>query len=197
VIVEVHPPGGQPVIDLELSVDVAADKLAGFVAEALRWDSAETDVESGYEIRIVSLGRVLRPEETLSEAGVWEGAELQFEPRKFRPSAQSPACLESESGKRYVLIPPEVTIGRRSSGARSVGGAERFLDLADEPRGQTVSRTHARLVFADGWTLRPQARTTNPTLLNGTLVEPEKTYKLTEGDDLQVGEVRLRYGIQA
>lgn len=100
-----------------------------------------------------------------------------------------PGRLEIQSGTghgreiRFVRVPgtqPEITFGR------SEGPPYRHVQL-DSP---TVSRQHARLCFQEGrWLVRNES-STNPTLLNGALVDgTEETSVLQDGDRIEMGEV--------
>ncbi len=61
-------------MDLELPADMAVARLVEMLARALeREDSIR---ERPYEVEAHPPGRLLRPEETLGEAGVWDGAWL-------------------------------------------------------------------------------------------------------------------------
>ena len=96
---------------------------------------------------------------------------------------------QGEAGEeiRFVRVPghqPELTFGR------SDGPQYRHIQL----RSPTVSRTHARMRFADGrWTLRNESGT-NPTLLNGTPLDSGvEAPTLADGDRIEMGEVVFRF----
>ncbi len=69
--------------DLDLPVQVAASKLVELIAGGMEWGPKVVY----YEIWVNLLGRVLRHNETLAEAGVWDGAYLVLQPEGYRPSA--------------------------------------------------------------------------------------------------------------
>ncbi len=88
---------------------------------------------------------------------------------------------------RFVRVPggkPEVTLGRVE------GPPHRHVQL----NSQTVSRTHARLSFAEGiWTLRNES-STNPTIHNGrSLGSNLEEVPLHDGDQIEIGEVTLAF----
>jgi hypothetical protein len=55
--------------DLEVPSDITVRALLQELSFALGW-------EDGYSLEAHPLGRLLRPEETLAQAGVWDGARL-------------------------------------------------------------------------------------------------------------------------
>lgn len=63
--------------DLELPATVPAAILAGMVNNVMGWDSGES---VDYEIEAHPGGRFLKPDESLEEAGVWDGGWLIFYP---------------------------------------------------------------------------------------------------------------------
>ena len=66
--------------DLELPADMLLDQLVAFVAQALRWPLNPGDPLGGYTLEARPPGRTLRPDETLADARVWDGAWLVFHP---------------------------------------------------------------------------------------------------------------------
>jgi hypothetical protein len=64
--------------DFEVSTESTVEELVDAIAGWLGWDGA-------YAVFADPPGRVLRPGETLDEAGVWDGAALTFQ----RPSVES------------------------------------------------------------------------------------------------------------
>lgn len=64
--------------DLELPVDVPVKELANMIAYALHWDSNVTGRVSIYHIHADPPGRLLEPDETLEDAGVWDGSIITF-----------------------------------------------------------------------------------------------------------------------
>jgi pSer/pThr/pTyr-binding forkhead associated (FHA) protein len=78
---------------------------------------------------------------------------------------------------------PEVTIGR------SAGSDHRHVQL----RSLTVSRAHARLRFeGERWRIL-NLSDTNPTLVNGEVLEPRERRQLAHGDRIELGAVALRF----
>ena len=108
---------------------------------------------------------------------------LQFLPGRLEISSG----LDTGREIRFVRVPgpngTEVTFGR------NVGPLYRHIQLRD----QTVSREHARLVFADGnWTLT-NLSTTNPVAHNGRILRLAEEQPLGDGDRLEMGEVVFNF----
>jgi uncharacterized ubiquitin-like protein YukD len=55
--------------DVEINSDTTASKILTMLCEAYYLGS-----EKNYNIFVANLGRLLQPNETLEEAGVWDGA---------------------------------------------------------------------------------------------------------------------------
>lgn len=100
-----------------------------------------------------------------------------------------PGWLERKAGEapsdeiRFVRVPgapPEVTFGRQP------GPEFRHVQL----RSPAVSRLHARLILVEeGWTIRNESGT-NPTLLNGKVLDSASgDILLVEGDRIEMGDV--------
>lgn len=78
---------------------------------------------------------------------------------------------------------PEITLGRAS------GTDHRHVQL----HSLTVSRAHARLRFeGERWRILNLSET-NPTLVNGEVLEPRERRQLAHGDRIELGEVALRF----
>ncbi len=104
-----------------------------------------------------------------------------------------PGWLERKAGEapsdeiRFVRVPgapPEVTFGRQP------GPEFRHVQL----RSPAVSRLHARLILVEeGWTIRNESGT-NPTLLNGKVLDSASGDSLlVEGDRIEMGDVVFVY----
>ena len=104
-----------------------------------------------------------------------------------------PGRLEIGAGRdvgreiRFVQVPGPH--GTEVSFGRSEGELYRHIQLRD----QTVSRSHARMRFADGnWTLT-NLSLTNPIVHNGTVVSDDHAHVLTDGDRIEMGEVLFTF----
>ncbi len=104
-----------------------------------------------------------------------------------------PGRLEIASGQdtgreiRFVRVPgpngTEVTFGR------SEGELYRHIQLHD----QTVSRSHARLRFAEGhWSLCNLSQT-NPVVLDGTVLPADEEQLLHDGARIEMGQVLFTF----
>ena len=66
--------------DLEVPAEVKVGQLCELIAKALQWENDSDGQSVGYEIRAEPLGRRLHSDESLADAGVWDGAWLIFQP---------------------------------------------------------------------------------------------------------------------
>ena len=92
-------------LDLEVPSDVESKQLADMIAHALRWKEHSEGQQAEYEIKAEPPGRVLAPEETLAEAGVWDGAHLsiQFEGSDANAvTTEEPSRCEQPDGDGIV-----------------------------------------------------------------------------------------------
>jgi hypothetical protein len=89
VIVTVKLQGETGVRDLEVPAEVEAGRLAEMIAQALRWESDRAGQPIQYEIMAEPPGRVLDSQESLAEAGAWDGAWLVFQPLGGAPPVPS------------------------------------------------------------------------------------------------------------
>lgn len=132
VIVTVKREGEARVRDLEVPAEVESRRLAQFIAEALGWHSDPAGQPLEYRIEAHPLGRLLRPEESLADAGVWDGSWLVLQ-----GAGHIKLESNSESGPRHEA--PVVTGWRKLSvdlpGASSPAGPSR-----EEPAGQPQRR---------------------------------------------------------
>jgi hypothetical protein len=80
VIVTVQRENDAQAPDLDVPAEVESATLAKLIAEALRWDSSGAGGQADYYIEALPLGRTLQPDESLSGAGIWDGALLMFHP---------------------------------------------------------------------------------------------------------------------
>jgi len=92
VIVTVKRQNKARVRDLEVPAEVEAERLSKMIAQALRWESDPAGQPVEYEIRAEPPGRVLASQESLAEAGAWDGAWLVFRPLGQEPPPPKPAA---------------------------------------------------------------------------------------------------------
>lgn len=106
-------------------------------------------------------------------------------------TAAGPPVLVHESGMEFPLGDADnMTIGRvdRASGKRPP------IDLTEIDTDRMLSRRHASIVRRDGdYFFREEAGTRNGTYLNGIKLNPGEDKKLTNGDQVRVAAVELRF----
>jgi len=186
VIVEVRITG-QAGRDLEVPAELPVAKLASMIAMALGLYNESEALSYSYRLEVPLLDRVLLENESLVQAGVWDGAIVMLH-------RVSSAALVSESGRKYLLLRTLVPVGRKSALKNGEEVAQWLVDLGDEPMGDTVHREHVVLATRGTmWTLRRVPGTANVTLINGRVVDTDRVYPLVEGDQIQLGGVKLRF----
>lgn len=137
VIVTVKRHNETRVRDMELPTDVDASELAEMIVSVLRWDSGPGGQPQplDYVIEAHPLGRVLQPDESLGEAGVWDGAWLVLHPNtagianmasmasgpSFQPGGLAYAPTPSQYGSQTPAPTPTDDSARPMSGWRSLG----------------------------------------------------------------------------
>jgi len=85
VMVNVRRAGDPSGRDLEVPAEVESIRLAEMIAHAMAWQSDEAGEPLCYRIRADSLKRVLGPDESLLDAGVWDGSGLVLLSEKGAP----------------------------------------------------------------------------------------------------------------
>ncbi len=192
IIIRVRREGEAQVFDAEVPAEVPAEQLSDMLARAFNWERTKTGQLTGYTLVKGGTDQVLRSQETLADVGLWEGAEILLRPKAGVPEkVRHPAVLES-STRRYLLIFPKMQVGRSAAGDEDAAAQLDLIDLRDEQEGKTVSRNHALVIYANGdWSIVPSGNTQNTTTVNDRDVEPARPYQLLDGDQVQLGGVRL------
>lgn len=173
---------------MEVPAEVPAAELSILLIEALQL--AQLSGASRYILKADPPGRLLSDEESLAQAGAWDGALLVLQPQSVEHYL--PAYFVAASGRKYQIPGAEVQIGRL------VGDFHhRWIDLSQEPAGSAVSRHHARLVFKENqWQLIVSDQAKNRTLLNDKQLQPHRSYPLKHGDKTQFGPVKLEFCLE-
>lgn len=199
-IINIRHRGDKHSWDLEVPAEIPAAQLALSIAIALGWTESTNDVQ--YRIKIEPGNRFLQADESLADAGVWDGSTIVLHPMP-RPlhtatgEASAVAYLQSGTGQKYQIPFHHVTVGRRSAEAESPEDFEDLIDLTSESGAKTVSHNHASIQFSNGtWTLKHSAEALNPTWLNDQVVSPNEVAQLRDGDWLEFGDVRLQFHVQ-
>lgn len=176
--------------DLEIPAETPWAELMPLLIKALKW---QEDVD--YEVFADPPGRKLKPNESLVDAGAWDGATLVVHPLARRglpeqPSRHTATMLVSEAEQAYQ-IPARAILGRASQGQPS---GEVTIDLTRERDGKTVSRRHALIELKnDTWSITPLHGSTNRTLLNEVEIEPNQPHSLVHNDVVVLGDLALRF----
>lgn len=98
---------------------------------------------------------------------------------QLRPPAELVVSRGPESGARYAVTHPGISIGR-----------ERGADIVlDDP---SVSRTHAELAVRDGGFVISDSGSLNGTYINR---KPVDVSELADGDEVWIGKIRFVFQI--
>ena len=187
VIVQIQLAGDSVWHDLEVPAEVPVKQLGLQIAESMAWGSGR----ASFELTLHPSRRVLGPTESLAEAGIWDGSAIVLRPGAVAddPLAEDEPCLEASSGRAFRLGSPETIIGRGPTSADMP-----YIDLGGEPGGNTVSHDHARLTLqGDSWVIKISPQAKNSSFLDGALLQPSKSYLMTQGARLQLGNVTLTF----
>ncbi|OQA17248.1 MAG: FHA domain protein [Chloroflexi bacterium ADurb.Bin360] len=195
VIVQVKHQRSNAETDVEVPAEIPLEQLAGLLSRALGWNDCGPDESVTYVIRQTDGSAPLSSQTTLAELKLWDGASLLFEPvvqqNPTKTGRVQPATLISESGRRYSL---SASIHRLGRSALAGGDDAALIDLKAEPLARTVSRHHADLRYQQlGWFIYCLPDAQNQTFCNDELLQPSQFYRLSDGDWLQLGGVRLRF----
>jgi pSer/pThr/pTyr-binding forkhead associated (FHA) protein len=198
IVVNVRHVAEDQALDLELPAEIPVGQLIHLLLRAFAKGSPPANSPPYFQLRLDSEKQPLPLDESLAERNVWDGAYLALEPAPAaRPQATGarPAVLVSETGRSYPLSGETALLGRSTTQGNT--GAENMIDLRGEVRGETVSRRHADIVFTNGaWFITPFKTSRNATIVNDTPVPQEQRRRLSNGDILLLGDVRLTFRIE-
>lgn len=173
-------------IDLELPLSVPIFVLAPILIDKLHWSDMSTSGKEMFAGRIVNSGVVVRPNETLGQAGVVAGDILEL------TVTQRLATPESLPGHGRGSYLQSVTTGQifPCRGRTMFIGRlpHQPINLTALPGSEAVSRNHANLIRrADGYWLKDED-STNGTLVEGIMLKPKEQVRLRSGSQVQFGE---------
>jgi len=119
--------------DLEVPTDVDAGRLAQMIAQALHWESDAAGQPIEYEIMADPPGRVLAPEESLADAGAWDGSWLVFQRVGYAapPIPQGPRIVDSSESQTigdWLGIPQPSESGLETPPKETTGYVWKQLD---------------------------------------------------------------------
>jgi hypothetical protein len=187
--------------DLDLPADVPIRSLAPWLARAIEHtDLAKQGEDVKYILKLEGSKEPLDPDGVLGTAGVVHGDVLQLLIRRLPKELTLTEAgrlfagpgLVSAQGRVFPFRPLNALVGRVD---RSSGVAESLLavDLTDLDTGgsPSVSRRHAQILFRAGQYLVHDLKSVNGTRVNGRAVKPDDRVELSDGDQIQFGDVKL------
>jgi len=192
VIVNVRRPGERFGRDLEVPAEVDAEQLAEMIARALGWEGPIAERPIRHIIIVEPAGRVLQAQESLSDAGLWDGSYLLLQ-QEAGSTLHAPclATITTQSGRVIRITKTKIRVGRNARGVIN------DIDLGPEMGSQTVHRRHLRLEYRNGqWYLQVESGATNPTSVHGQRVQPGQEVPLHDGDEIRVARVNVTFHVQ-
>jgi serine/threonine protein kinase len=115
-------------------------------------------------------------------------------PEQTSPNPQIvPRFTSVASGQAFMILKSDLIIGR-SDPQKAIFPD---IDLAPLDSQHTVSRRHARLSMREGRYFIEDLNAFNKTRLNGVALSPNVERELQEGDIIRLGNVELRFEVQA
>ena len=198
-IITLRTPLLQKDTDLELPGDVEIQHLLPELVRALQLPTSGGADQ--YQLIRHKRRRALRKKETLLKAGVATGDILSLTSTSQMSGGSSgsqgrgygtSALLRSQSGLVIALDnygKTELSVGRYD--ART--GKSPDIDLSEEPDGNTVSRSHAKLRRqGQQWVLVPVSNK-SPTYVGNILLRPQQPQPLKPGDVITLGNLQLTF----
>lgn len=176
-------------LDLELPVAVPLFMLGPILAEELSKNdpsqSISLEEHSAITVRVVNSKTIVRPAETLAQAGVVDGdiLELTATHQTSSPAPQFPeekgTYLQCrETGQIFLCQNRPMLIGRLP---------HHPISLDALPHNEAVSRTHANLLRRnDGYWLKDE-RSTNGTIVDGYMLKSGESVRLRPNSLIQFG----------
>ena len=180
--------------DLELPLSVSLFTLVPMTLKALAWEQDVTEENlSDFVVRVRDSGMMIRPNETLAQAGVVDGDIIEL--TAVQPQAIHFADKPMTSTGVYVSGKPylqSVATGERFPCRGNVTQVGRSPDctinLTNLPDNDVVSRRHANILRQDDeYWLRDEG-STNGTLVDGYSLDANESVRLRDGCQIQFGE---------
>lgn len=176
--------------DLELPVSVPLFVLAPILMERLVWREGKPVDGTHFVGRVQGSGVVIRPFETLAQAGVADGEVLELRTMEGNISSgdlntpqtnlAGKVYLQStDTGEVFVCRGKTTLIGRTP---------ECTINLSQMPHNDVVSRRHANIIRRESGYWISDERSTNGTIVDGLTLDEGDNVKIRNGSQLQFGK---------
>lgn len=173
--------------DLALPANVPVAQLLPILVQELQLSDLISVAEADLAGRVTSTGQIIRPEQTLSAAGVVDGdvIEIITKPKRVPFPEQKRSQVTEEV---YFYSPTtKTTIPFRGRAALIGRGRLAVINLAALPNSDVVSHRHAHLVHnRTGYWIRDE-HSLNGTIIDGQMLEAGERYQLQNGSQVQFG----------
>ncbi|MCL4264233.1 MAG: FHA domain-containing protein [Anaerolineae bacterium] len=180
--------------DLEAPLSVPLFMLAPIVLETMRWADQDLRQENARFVgRLQGSGMIIRPNETLAQAGVVDGdivelTAVQSNSIDFDRTMNiapltgflAQAYLKSVANGEVFLCRGKSTLVGRSP--------ECAINLSRLPGNDVVSRRHANIVRRDDGYWLTDENSANGTIVDGFVLNPKETVRLRDRCQIQFGE---------
>ncbi|KAA3659015.1 MAG: FHA domain-containing protein [Chloroflexi bacterium] len=174
-------------IDLELPITVPLYMLGPILAEKLTEKEIVSSLKehASVTVYVVNSKTVVRPNETLAQAGVVNGDVLELTAAQQNPLPNPGHAREKgtylqcrETGRIFACRSRAMLIGRLP---------QHPIRLHMLPGSDAVSRTHANLLRrSDGYWIKDE-RSANGTIVDGYTLKPGENVRLRPGSVIQFG----------
>lgn len=173
---------GTKEMDLALPATIPLSVLGPILAKQVAPKQSLT-VARSYTARVRDQGLVVRPYETLAQAGVLDGnvVELVAHEQNPLPDGDQPGsylkCLET--GRIFRCRPENMLVGRLK---------ECHVNLSSLPKKESVSRRHAQILFRNGVYSIQDWNSANGTIVDGHLLAQAERIRLRNGSQIEFGQ---------
>lgn len=172
-------------VDIALPVTVPFHQLTDILTTVIPLpDLQDIETTSSITGRVITSGQLIRPHETLAQAGVVDGDIVELvvsrkvQPKELPLNQEYGSYLQClATGKRFVCRGRSMLIGR----LRHLP-----INLTGLPGDEAVSRTHANIINNEGYWIKDE-RSTNGTLVDGVKLQPGERMLIRHGSQIQFG----------
>jgi uncharacterized ubiquitin-like protein YukD len=185
VVVTMKGKGFNPPRDLGLPTFIPVTTITSLLFKTL--DIAREINANRISYAIENTDKIIRPQQTLGEAGVMMGDILVIQ--NFTPEKISEPALLSPSGDVFKLSGLTSLVGRSDERRGIVAD----VDLGSVDKELSVSRRHAQIYREGGDFWVRDLNSSNGTWINGERMNPELPQLIEHGDSIRFGDIELTF----
>jgi hypothetical protein len=183
-------------VDVDLPADLPLAHLGPILVESLLAEDEDSpwralapqNEETVCSARSIANGIVVRPSETLAQAGVVDGDILELMLVSVHQEAVRPPSTTA-TGRAYLRCVATDKIFNCRGRANLVGRTRQSaINLSPLPESDVVSRRHANIIRRrDGYWIKDE-RSTNGTIVDGYNLQPGERVRIRHNSRIQFGE---------